>query len=235
MPSRPHAFFRAGSPPPDGRLCREIAPARSLRPSSSIGRFHGYCLELLAPVDVKPTRPWRVAIRGSRATDFKSEQKLNADDGRRGLTGHGSRPRDLQRRQFRRLKVLAGNRAPRRFVTRPRLQFPRSAAVPYLPPPRSGRSGSYASNACGSKLAGSTPSSPRRRHRPRDRSKQPRSSCCADRANLVRWYTAAKAATIPLPGRNGRHRSLSQSQKSRRNALTNGGILGLKSEGSRTM
>src|SRR5262245_30662138 len=63
-------------------------------PPSSIGRFHGYRLELLAPVDVKPTRPWRVAIRGSRATDFKSEQKLNADDGRRGLTGHGSRPRD---------------------------------------------------------------------------------------------------------------------------------------------
>src|SRR5262249_42614733 len=94
MPSRPRAFFRAGSPPPDGRLCREIALARSLRPSSSIGRFHGYRLELLAPVDVKPTRPWRVAIRGSRATDFKSEQKLNADDGRRGLTGHGSRPRD---------------------------------------------------------------------------------------------------------------------------------------------
>src|SRR5215472_15525650 len=170
MPSRPRAFFRAGSPPPDGRLCREIALARSLRPSSSIGRFHGYRLELLAPVDVKPTRPWRVAIPGSRATDFKSEQKLNADDGRRGLTGHGSCPRDLQRRQLRRLKVLAGNRAPRRFVTRPRLQFPRSAAVPYLPPRNAGRSGSYANTACGSKLAGSTPSSPRRRQQPRDRS-----------------------------------------------------------------
>src|SRR5215475_14895437 len=144
MPSRPRAFFRAGSPPPDGRLCREIALARSLRPSSSIGRFHGYRLELLAPVDVKPTRPWRVAIRGSRATDFKSEQKLNADDGRGGLTGHGSRPRDLQRRQLRRLKVLAGNRAPRQFVTPPRLQFPRSAAVPYLPPRNAGRSVSSA-------------------------------------------------------------------------------------------
>jgi len=151
------------------------------------------------------------------------------------LTAHRSRPRDLQRRQLRRLKVLAGNRAPRRFVTRPRLQFPRSAAVPYLPPRSAGRSGSYASTACGSKLAGSTPSSPRRRQRPRDRSKQPRSSCCADRANLVRWYTAAKVATMPSPGRNGRHRSLSQSQKCRRNALTNGGMLGLKSEGSRTM
>src|SRR5262249_23768081 len=133
MPSRPHAFFRAGSPPPDGRLCRAIAPARSLRPSSSIGRFHGYCLELLAPVDVKPTRPSRVAIRGSRATDFKSEQKLNADDGRRGLTGHGSRPRDLQRRQLRRLKVLAGNRAPRRLETRTPPPLPPPAAEPYLP------------------------------------------------------------------------------------------------------
>src|SRR5215475_10985721 len=113
-------------------------------PLPSIGRFHGYRLELLAPVDVKPTRPWRVAIRGSRATDFKSEQKLNADDGRGGLTGHGSRPRDLQRRQLRRLKVLAGNRAPRQFVTPPRLQFPRSAAVPYLPPRNAGRSVSSA-------------------------------------------------------------------------------------------
>ena len=104
--------------------------------------------------------------------------RSNADDGRHGLTGHGSRPRDLQRRQLRRLRVLAGNRAPRRFVTRPRLQFPRSAAVPYPPPRNAGRSDSYANTACGSKLAGSTPSSPRRRQRPRDRSKQPRSSCC---------------------------------------------------------
>jgi hypothetical protein len=40
---------------------------------------------------------------------------------------------------------------------------------------------------------------------------------------------------MPSPGRNGRHRSPSQSQKCRRNALTNGGIFGLKSEGSRTM
>src|SRR5262249_61993707 len=129
MPSRPRAFFRAGSPPPDGRLCREIAPARSLRSSSSIYRFRGYRLELLAPVDVKPTRPWPVAIRASRATDFKSEQKLNADDGRGGLTGHGSRPRDLQRRQLRRLKVLAGDPTPRRIGTGARLHVPPSAAL----------------------------------------------------------------------------------------------------------
>jgi len=37
------------------------------------------------------------------------------------------------------------------------------------------------------------------------------------------------------PGENGRYRSRSQSQKCRRKALTNGSILGLKSEGSRTM
>jgi hypothetical protein len=42
------------------------------------------------------------------------------------------------------------------------------------------------------------PSSPRRRERLRDRSKQPQGSCRADQANLVRCYTAAKAATMPL-------------------------------------
>ncbi len=98
---------------------------------------------------------------------------------------------------------LAGSRGPPRFVTRLRLQFPHSAAVPYPRPRNAGRSGSYANTACGSKLAGSTPSSPRRRERPRDRLKQPRGSCRTDQANLVRWYTAAKAAT--MPNRRGHH------------------------------
>ena len=97
----------------------------------------------------------------------------------------------------------AGNRAPRRFVTRPQLQLPRSAAMPYPRPRNAGRSGSYANTVYGSKLATSMPSSPRRRERLRDRSKQPRGSCCADQANLARWYTAAKAATMPT--RRGRH------------------------------
>ena len=132
-------------------------------------------------------------------------------------------------------RVPAGSRAPPRFGTLPRPQFLRSAAMPYPPPRNAGRSGSYANTACGSKLAGSTPSSPRRRERPRDRSKQPQGSCRADQANLVRCYIAAKAATMPSPGENGRHRSRSRAQKCRRNALTNGSILGLKSEGSRTM
>ena len=141
-------------------------------------------------------------------------------------------------------RVPADNRAPPRFVTRQRLQFPRSAAMPCPRPRNAGRSGSYANTVCGSKLAISMPSSPRRRERLRDRSKQPRGSCCADQANLARWYTAAKAATMPT--RRGRaanavarrrrpHRPLSQAQKCRRNALTNESIPGLKSEGARTM
>src|SRR5262249_51987740 len=141
-------------------------------------------------------------------------------------------------------RVPAGNRAPRRFVTRPQLQLPRSAAMPYPRPRNAGRSGSYANTVYRPKLATSLPSSPPRRERLRDRSKQPRGSCCADQANLARWYTAAKAATMPT--RRGRaanavarrrrpHRPLSQAQKCRRNALTNESIPGLKSEGARTM
>ena len=176
-------------------------------------------------------------------------------------------------------RVLADSRAPPRFVTRPRPQSPRSAAAPYPRPRNAGRSGSCANTACESRLAGSMPSSPRRRERLRDRSKQPQGSCRADQANFVRWYTAAKAATMPLsrgasfrykspaagggtrsrhracwrpprdalptsqrseccmpaPAKNRPHRSPSRAQKCRRNALTKCSILGLKSEGSRTM
>ncbi len=77
-------------------------------------------------------------------------------------------------------RVLAGSRAPPRFVMRLPLQFPRSAAAPSQRPRNADRSGSYANTVCGSTLAKSKPSSPHRRERLQDRSKQPQGSCRAD-------------------------------------------------------
>ena len=77
-------------------------------------------------------------------------------------------------------RALAGSRAPPRFVMRPPLLFPRSTAAPSQRPRNADRSGSYANTACGSTLAKSKPSSPHRRERLQDRSKQPQGSCRAD-------------------------------------------------------
>jgi hypothetical protein len=96
-------------------------------------------------------------------------------------------------------RALAGSRAPPRFVMRSPLQFPRSAAAPPQRPRNADRSGSYANTVCGSTIAKSKPSFPHRRERLQDRSKQPRGSCRADQANLLRCYIAAKAATMPPP------------------------------------
>src|ERR1700730_11912973 len=96
-------------------------------------------------------------------------------------------------------RVPAGSPAPPRFVMRSPLQFPRSAAAPSQRPRNADRSGSYANTVCGSTLAKSKPSSPHRRERLQDRSKQPQGSCRADQANLLGCYIAAKAPTMPSP------------------------------------
>ena len=156
----PGAFFPAASLRSDDRLCREIVPARSLHPSSSILQWR-QCALLLAPVGV---------IQAPRSTHLEQAPR-----------------------------VLAGSRAPPRFVMRPPLQFPRSAAAPSQRPRNGDHSGSYANTACGSTLAKSKPSSPHRRERLQDRSKQPQGSCRADQANLLGCYIAAKAATMASP------------------------------------
>jgi hypothetical protein len=132
-------------------------------------------------------------------------------------------------------RALAGSRAPPRFVMRSPLQFPRSAAAPPQRPRNADRSGSYANTVCGPRSQ--NPS--RRSHTDENGCKIDRNNHEGHAAQTKRISSDVTSQRKPRPCRrpeqNRRHRSRSQAQKCRRNALTNGGIFGLKSEGSRTM
>jgi hypothetical protein len=77
------------------------------------------------------------------------------------------------------------SQAPPRFAKRLRLQFPHSLGAPHRRLCNASRSGFCANNAFGSQLARSMPLSPRRKERPRHRSKKLRRSCCGDQSFSV--------------------------------------------------
>jgi hypothetical protein len=101
------------------------------------------------------------------------------------------------------------HQAPPRFAKRPRLQFPHSQSAPHRRRCNAGRSGFCAYSAFGSKLARSLPLSPRRKERPRHRSKQPQGSYCGDqccsRQTLHREQGSINPAGTMAGQRGARH------------------------------